>query len=247
MNREALLTATFVELADTLVDDFDVVDLLTQLTSRCVEVFDVDAAGIMLAGGDDVLRVVASSSAAMRVLELFEIQEAEGPCPYCYRTGEPVVATELHASVDRWPRFAPEAVRGGFRSALAVPLRLRGSTIGALNLFRVLEGDLVAADLAAAQAFADIATIGLLNRQAADDAARMNRQLSEALDSRVIIEQAKGMVAERVGAPMDEAFALLRNHARSNNLRLADLARDVIDGVVAPLSLGRPPPLAGER
>ena len=239
MNREALLTATFVELADTLVDDFDVVDLLTQLTSRCVEVFDVDAAGIMLAGRDDVLRVVASSSAAMRVLELFELQEAEGPCPDCYRTGEPVVAIALDASDERWPRFAPEAVKGGFRSAVAVPLRLRGSTIGALNLFRTTDGDLDADDLAAAQAFADIATIGLLNRQAADDAARINRQLSEALDSRVVIEQAKGMVAERVGTDMDEAFELLRSHARSNNMRLAVLAKDVIDGVVAPLALGR--------
>jgi GAF domain-containing protein len=240
MSREALLTATFVELADTLVDDFDVVDLFTNLTTRCVEVFDVDAAGLMLASANGSLRVVASSSTAMQVLEMFEIQADEGPCPDCYRAGAPVVARQLRASTEKWPTFAPEAAAAGFQSVIALPLRLRGTTLGALNLFRQSEGDLPADDLAAAQALADMATIGLLNRRAAEDASLLNRQLSAALDSRVLIEQAKGMIAERSGTSMDESFERLRQHARRNNRRLADVAKDLVDGVLTPLALGPP-------
>jgi transcriptional regulator with GAF, ATPase, and Fis domain len=240
MSRERLLAATFVDLADTLVDDFDVVELLTGLAGRCVEVFDVDAAGVMLAAPTGTLRVIASSSPAMRVLEVFEIQAEEGPCPDSYRAGTPVVAVDLAASTDRWPSFAPEAVAAGFHSAVALPLRLRGSTIGALNLFREAGGELHVEDLSAAQAFADMATIGLLNRRVADDAAIVNRQLGEALESRVLIEQAKGMVAERTGSSIDEAFDRLRGHARSHNRRLTDVAADIVDGVLAPLRLDRP-------
>lgn len=241
MSRESLLAATFVDLADTLVDDFDVVDLLTSLAARCVEVFDVDAAGLMLAAPAGSLRVVASSSPAMRVLEVFEVQAEEGPCPDSYRSGRPVVAADLSASTDRWPTFAPEALAAGFRSVIALPLRLRGTTIGVLNLFRHAHGELGDDDLAAAQAFADIATIGLMNRRAADDAAVVNRQLGEALDSRVVIEQAKGMVAERTGASMEDAFGRLRGHARSHNRRLTEIAADIVDGVLSPLNLDKAP------
>lgn len=237
MSRESLLAATFVELADRLVDDFDVVDLLTNLAARCVEVFDVDAAGLMLAAPSGDLRVVASSSAEMRVLEVFEIQAEEGPCPDCYRSGTAVFSADLSDGTARWPNFTPEALAAGFRSAVALPLRLRGDTIGALNMFRRPSGDLVQEDLAAAQAFADIATIGLINRRVADDASVVNRQLGEALNSRVQIEQAKGMVAERTGSTVDDAFARLRGHARSNNRRLGDVAADVIAGVLSPLAL----------
>jgi GAF domain-containing protein len=242
MTRETILAKTLVELADTLVDDFDVVDLLTHLATRCVDVFDVEAAGLMLASPSGELRVIASSSAAMGVLETFEVQAEEGPCPDCYRTGIAVLAPELESYVDRWPTFVPEALAAGFRSAFALPMRLRGSTIGALNLFRADEGLLAAEDLAVSQAFADIATIGLLQRRAAEEARVINEQLSRALDSRVVIEQAKGMVAERAGVTMDEAFARLRAHARNHNRRLADVADDVIEGVLAPMTLDRKPP-----
>lgn len=237
MTRETVLSRTLVELADTLVDDFDVVDLLTLLADRCIEVLDVDAAGIMLAGPDGELRVMASSSEAMRVLELFEIQAQEGPCLDCYRTGEAIVNQDLAADGGRWPRFAAEALDTGFRSAHALPMRLRGSVIGALNLFRSGVGEMGPADVVVAQAFADVATIAILQHRAAREAQVLNQQLTHALNSRVILEQAKGMVAERLDLDMERSFAVLRNHARHDNLRLSDVARSVIDGSLAPADL----------
>ena len=243
MPREALLVRTRVELADTLVDDFDVVELLTLLADRCVEVLDVSAAGLMLArpGGGD-LHVVASSSDAMRVLELYELQAEEGPCLDCYRSCEPVLNEDLAATNGRWPRFAPRALAAGFRSVHALPMRLRGQTIGALNLFRTAEGGLEEADVLAAQALADIATIAILQQRAAAEARVLNEQLSGALDTRIVIEQAKGMLSERANLDMEQSFVRLRAHARSHNLRLADVARDVIDGTLSTESREPAPP-----
>ncbi len=237
MSREALLARTLVELADTLVDDFDVVELLTLLTDRCVEVLDVAAAGLMLGfpGGD--LRVMASSSDAMRLLELFELQSEEGPCPDCYRTGEPIVNHRLAASGGPWPRFGPRALEAGFKSVHALPMRLRDMTIGALNLFRTDEGALHDADVLAAQALADVATIAVLHDRGVRDTQVVNEQLHRALNSRVVIEQAKGMVAEAAGIDLDQAFSRLRHHARSHNLRLVDLAHGVIARATAVGSL----------
>jgi GAF domain-containing protein len=237
MLRESALLQTFAELADTLVEEFDVVELLTLLADRCVELLDVTAAGLMLASTDGELRVVASSSDAMRVLELFEVQAEQGPCPECYRAGTPIVNLQLTEIDDRWPQFAPRAIEAGFRSVHALPMRLRGQTIGALNLFRAGEGSLNQADVIAAQAFADVATIAILQQRAAAEAQTLNEQLNHALNSRITIEQAKGMVAERTGLPMELSFNRLRGHARNRNLRLADLAKDVIDGAVPVASL----------
>lgn len=242
MPREALLVQTFVELADTLVDDFDVVDLLTSLADRCVEVLDVTAAGLMVATTDGDLRVVASSSDTMRVLELFELQAEDGPCPECYRTGVPVINEHLDAADARWPRFAPRAVAVGFHSVHALPMRLRGQMIGALNLFRSDSGNLSDADIRAAQAFADVATIAVLQQRAVTEAHLVNDQLTHALNSRVTIEQAKGMVAQRTGVDMEASFNRLRTHARNHNLRLVELAQNVIDGTVAAASLDPVPP-----
>jgi GAF domain-containing protein len=230
-----------VELADTLVDDFDVVDLLTVLADRCVEVLDVGAAGIMLASPDGDLRVLASSTEAMRLLELFELQAEEGPCLDCYRTGQPVVNQDLATVNGRWPRFANEALEAGFRSVHALPLRLRGTVIGALNLFHVDPGEMRQADVDAAQALADVATIAILQHRAVLEAQVVNEQLQHALNTRVVIEQAKGIVAERAGLDMEQSFTALRAYARNHNVRLADVARDVIAGTLAPSALNRPP------
>ena len=232
MSREALLTRTFVELADTLVADFDVVELLTLLTGRCVEVLDVGAAGLMLVAPEGDLRVMASSSEAMRVLELFELQSQEGPCLDAYRTGVPVVCPDLSAANGQWPRFAPEALGAGFQAVQALPMRLRGTVIGALNLFHEQPGEMHQADVEAGQALADVATIAVLQHRAALEAQVLNDQLNHALNSRIVIEQAKGMVAERRSLDMEEAFSALRTYARKRNLRLADVARGVIDGSV---------------
>jgi GAF domain-containing protein len=237
-----LLARTLVELADTLVDDFDLVELLTLLTDRCVEVLDVAAAGLMLASPAGDLRVMASSSDAERVLALFELQAEEGPCPDCYRSGGPIVNRKLAPVDHRWPRFAPRALEAGFRSVNALPMHLRDLTIGALNLFRADEGGLQGADVLVAQAFADVSTIAILQHRAAAEAQVVNQQLHEALNSRIVIEQAKGVVAERAGLDMQQSFSRLRNHARNHNLRLVDVAQGVIDGTLPDAPVDPPPP-----
>jgi GAF domain-containing protein len=234
---ENLLIRTLVELADNLVEDFDVVDLLTHLADRCVDVLDVAATGVMLAAPSGALQVVASSSNTMRVLELYELQAEQGPCVDCYASGEAVVNVDLAAADSRWPRFAPQAVAAGFRSAHALPLRLRGRTIGALNMFRVDQGTLDVTDVIAAQGLADIATIAILQHQVAVDAQTLNIQLSEALNSRITIEQAKGKISQAAEIDMDSAFRRLRAHARNHNLHLSALAADVAAGTTHPDTL----------
>jgi len=240
MTRETLLARTLVELADTLVADFDVVDLLTRLADSCVDVLDVRAAGLMLAAPDGALRVMASSSEAMRVLELFEVQAQEGPCLDCYRSGQPVIEADLATHASRWPRFVPEALAAGFRSVHALPMRLRGTIIGALNLFHIDPHAMGPADVGAAQALADVATIAILQHRAASEAQLLTEQLNNALNSRIVIEQAKGMVAERLGVNMADAFHRLRHHARNHNERLADIAARVIAGELAASALDVP-------
>jgi hypothetical protein len=250
MAREELLIRTLVELADNLVDDFDVVDVLTILSNRCVDSFDVTAAGVMLASASGELQVVASSSETMRILELFELQADDGPCVDCYREGKAIVNLELSTVGGRWPRFTPRALAEGFHSVHSLPMRLRGrkigsaGTIGALNLFRSVEGQLDEADAVAAQALADVATIAILQHRTAIDAQVLNAQLNQALNSRIIIEQAKGMVNQATGVGMDQAFQRLRGHARNHNIRLTELCRDITTGRVLSESLD---PLAAAR
>jgi GAF domain-containing protein len=234
MPRESLLARTFVELADTLVDDFDVVELLTLLAHRCVEMLDVAAAGLMLVSAEGDLRVVASSSEEMRLVELFEIQAQEGPCPDCFRTGEPSVHEDLAGDDAHWPSFGPVARAAGFVSVHALPMRLRGVTIGALNLFRTETGTLEESDVVAAQAMADVATIAILQHRAALQAHLVVDQLNHALNSRVMIEQAKGILAERAGLDMEGAFAWLRKHARDHNQLLVDVAESIVEGSLMP-------------
>jgi GAF domain-containing protein len=241
MLREAKLARTLVELADTLVDDFDVVELLTLLTDRCVDVLDVAAAGIMLVAPDGDLRVMASSSDAMRLLELFELQSQEGPCLDCFRTGKPVMNRDLLTANDRWPRFSVEAIEAGFHSVHALPMRLRGSVIGALNLFHVEAGEMKQADVEVAQAFADVATITILQHRADVEGQLVTEHLQIALNSRIVIEQAKGVLNERENLNMEKAFSMMRGHARNHNLRLVDVAHKVIDGSLPTSALDRLP------
>ncbi len=232
MEREALLVSTLVGLADNLVADFDVVDLLTLLSDRCVEALDVDAAGIMLASPSGELRVIASSSETMRSLELFEQQADEGPCQDCYRTGTPVVSVDLADTASRWPHFAPRALAAGYRSVYALPMHLRDRTLGALNLFRTGEDVMDEPDVRAAQALADVATIAILQHRETVAANVIGEQLQQALNSRLTIEQAKGMLAARTGMGVDDAFDQLRRYARSHNRRLVDVAHALIDGTL---------------
>jgi GAF domain-containing protein len=224
-----LLSETFVELTDTMVADFDVIDFLQVLTDRSAQLLDVSAAGLLLADPRGELRVVAASSEAARLLELLQLQHGQGPCLDCFRSGRAVTATDL--STDRrWPRFADAAAEAGLGAVQALPMRLREQVIGALNLFRAAPGDFDPVNVRVGQALADVATIGLLHERNMRHRDTLNEQLQAALNSRVIIEQAKGKLAERLGLDMDQAFNVLRDHARARNLRLSDLARAFIDG-----------------
>ena len=234
MTREADVVKALVEMADTLVDDYDVVDLLTGLADRCVSLLDVSAAGVMLASPEASLGLVASSSEAMRLLELFELQTQEGPCLDAFRTGQSVEHENLQAGSGRWPSFSAAALQAGFASALALPLRLREATLGALNLLRVTRTPMDEADVIVARAFADLATLSIIQHRTAAEAQRLNEQLSAALTSRVVIEQAKGVIAERADVDLAEAFSRLRSYARNHNRRLTDVARAAIDGTLDP-------------
>jgi GAF domain-containing protein len=223
-----LLSDTFVDLADTMVADFDVIDFLHMLTDRSVQLFAASAAGVVLADPRGELRVAAASSEKAGLLELFQLQNDQGPCLECFRTGRPVTAADLADQAQRWPRFAHAALQAGFRTVEALPMRLRDQVIGALNLFRAEPGPFEAADLRIAQALADVATIGLLHERNVRRRETVAEQLQAALNSRVVIEQAKGKLAERRGIDMDRAFTMLREYARSTNQHLTDVARDFV-------------------
>lgn len=231
------LARTMVQLADTLVDDFDVVELLTNLAHQCVTLLDVSAAGLTLLGVEGDQRTLAASNETTEMLELLELQTNEGPSFDCFRMGLPVVCEDLAQARARWERFAPEAVRAGFRSVHAVPMRHRGTVIGALLLFCDVPGVLGPEERSTAQALADMATIGVLHHQALAEAKLLNDQLQRALDSRVVIEQAKGIIADRLGIDVEDAFARLRTHARAHRQRLVAAADDVVRGRLSPLSL----------
>src|ERR1700689_2889518 len=230
MDRERYLAETFVELADTLVDDFDVIDFLQGLATRCVELLDVAAAGIVLADQGGSLRTVAASDENARLLELFEVQNDEGPCRDCYRLGAAVVNVGLDGARERWPLFAPRAVAGGFRSANALPLRLRSQVVGSLNLFHADTGGLGGAELRLAQALADAATIGILQQRTMRRGEIVAGQLQSALTSRVVIEQAKGVPTSRLPTTSRVAFERSGSAAPTRNRLLSELARDVASG-----------------
>jgi GAF domain-containing protein len=234
MTREADVVRSLVEMADTLVDDYDVVDLLTGLAGRCVTLLGASAAGVMLASPTSSLGLVASSSEAMRLLELFELQAQEGPCVDAFRTGELTQHEILIAGSGPWPSFTAAALNAGFRSAFAIPLRWRDVTLGALNLLSVSQEPMGDADKIVARAFADLAALSIVQHRASSEARRLNEQLSAALTSRIVIEQAKGVLCERAGVDLAQAFARLRSYARTNNLRLTDVAQAAVDGVLDP-------------
>jgi GAF domain-containing protein len=240
MTREQRIVKTFVELADTMVDDFDVIEFLHRLAERCVELLDCAEAGLLLADAAGVLRVMASSSERSDALDLLQSQNEEGPCFEAYQRGVPVSSEDLTGDSGRWPTFAPMALQKGFRSVQAIPMRVRGETIGALNLFRAKTGRLVEQDLSLGQGMSDIAAIALLQERTVREAHGVVEQLQGALSSRVMIEQAKGVLAERAHIGVDDAFDLLRAHAREHNLRLSNVARDLIDGQLDAALLGSP-------
>jgi GAF domain-containing protein len=229
-------------LADSLVEDYDIVDLLDRLAVACVRLLGVSAAGLLLIDQEGHLAVVASSSEETRLLEIFQLQNDQGPCLECVRTGAAVVSGDLDADRVRWPLFAPFALGAGFRSVAALPLRLRDQTIGGLNLFGGRAVPVSPQDQRLAQALADVATIGILQQRSVKASGMLAEHLQRALNSRVVIEQARGVLAERSKVSMVEAFSVLRQYSRDHNLKLTDLAEAVVhQGFNPAFGPGRPP------
>jgi transcriptional regulator with GAF, ATPase, and Fis domain len=233
-SRERTVGATFANLADTLVSDYDVVDLLDVLANTCVDLGLCDAAGLVLADVHGLMRVLASSSEQSRLLELLEIQNAEGPCLDCFRIGAPVSATSVADAETRWPNFIPAARAAGFESVHALPMRLRDQTIGALNLFLIESQHLDADAQATAQALADVATIGILQQRVAADKALVTQNLQSTLTNRLVVEQAKGVLAEVGSMPMDATFRRLRDFARGHTIPVSEVASLIIRGELDP-------------
>jgi GAF domain-containing protein len=236
-----LLPEAFVELADTLVAGYDLIEFLETLTERCVELLEVSAAGLLLAGADGILQLVAASTEQARLIELLQLQHDEGPCPDAFRTGAAVIVSDIRApeAAARWPRFAAAATGVGVIGVHSLPMRLRDQVIGTLNLFSEEPGELDPAVARAARALVDVATIGILQERAIRERELVAGQLQVALNSRVMIEQAKGILAERLQTSPDDAFLVLRRYARNNNYALTELAAGVINGT-APVIGGGP-------
>ncbi|WP_169317483.1 GAF domain-containing protein [Actinacidiphila oryziradicis] len=232
MTREQRMTEVFVEVADSLIDDFDLIDFLQQLSVRCMELLNVAAVGILLADQHDLLQTMAASDEHTRLLELFALQHDQGPCVDCYKSGQ--ARTNINLTDPKvtaaWPAFAARAAETGFVATNALPLRLRGRVIGALALFQTDPGPLSDEDITLAQALADMATIAILQQRTLDQSQVERAQLQYALTSRIVLEQAKGILAERWHVSVDDAFAAFRGYARAHNLQLARLAREIANG-----------------
>ena len=226
------LAHAFVEVADTLVDEFDLIDFLHSLADYAADICGASSVGLLLVDQDDALHYMAASSAGAKHLELFQLQHDEGPCLDCFRTGVPVILSDLSEAMDRWPAFAPRAIEAGVRSVHAFPMRLRSHVIGALNVFGEEPLPFEPDDIKVVQAMADVATIAILQERAISSAEILTEQLQGALNSRIVIEQAKGVMARAHGVDVDDAFTALRTHARNHQLRLVDLAHDVVNGTV---------------
>jgi GAF domain-containing protein len=230
--RERRVSRTFVRLADTLVADFDVADFLTMLVEQCVDLLEVSAVAVLLLHPDSGLQVAATSSQRAQLLELFAVETDDGPCIDCARTAVPVPCADLRDETHRWPRFVAAAHECGFRAAHALPMRLRDQVVGVLTLLSSEPGGVDRDSTDLGQALADVATIGILQQRTIERGGQLAEQLQTALNSRILIEQAKGILAEHGTVSMDEAFTQLRGYARAHQRRLTDLARAVTEGTV---------------
>jgi hypothetical protein len=222
--RETRVLNAVVALVDSLLEDFDVVDLLTTLTQHCVELLDVAAVGILLGNPLQQLRLLAATSEQARELEVFQLQADEGPCLDCYATGQTISVADLQAATTRWPRFVPVAVEAGFASVHAVPMRAAGIVLGALGLFGTSPGELGEADLLVGQTLSHVACVAIVQEHPPTPSTVMP-PLRTALTNRVIVEQAKGLLHEMLDVSVEDAFHLLRTYARVNGEHLTELAR----------------------
>jgi len=243
-SRDQRIADAFVTVADTLVADFDIIDLLHTLIDTCVELLDVDAGGLLIADESGDLQLIASTSEQAQLVELIQLSAGEGPCVDCFTTGMPVTVSDIEDERERWPEFQTGALTQGFHAVFATPMRLRGQVLGAMNLFSTTPGGPSSQDALIAQALADVATIGILHERSSRESEILNQQLQRALESRVVIEQAKGVLAAVGSLNMDQAFAALRTYARSNNMTLHSVSEKVatrsLDDLGAMITLASP-------
>ena len=225
-SRETRVNAAFVAVADTLTTDYDMVDLLHTLVQECVGILGMQAGGLMLVDNTGELQLMTSTSEAAGFVEVMQLNASAGPCIDCFRTGKAVSVKEVSESTP-WPAFRASASQQGFRSVLATPTKLRGRIIGTMNLFGTHAGEVSARDAAVAQALADVATIGILQERVIRESHLMEEQLHRALDSRIVIEEAKGVIANDLSLSLDGAFGLLRTYARNRNLTIRSVAEQV--------------------
>lgn len=231
-SREARISAAFISVADTLTTEYDMVDLLHTLVSECVGILGMEAGGLMLVDGNGDLQLMTSTSEAADLVEVMQLAAAAGPCIDCFRTGVAVSVREISES-QQWPKFRTAAMEQGFHSVLATPMKLRGKILGTMNLFGITAGEVTARDAAVAQALADVATIGILQERVIQEGHLMEGQLHRALDSRILIEQAKGVIANELSLSMDDAFNLLRKYARDRNLTIRSVSEQVSNRAIS--------------
>jgi GAF domain-containing protein len=226
-SREMRISAAFVKVADSLTTDFDIVELLHTLVEECVQILGIDAGGLMLADQQGELQVMTSTSESAELLEVLQRGAAVGPCIDCFLTGRPVSVPDIQHSEGRWPAFQRAALQQGLHSAHATPMKLRGQVIGTMNLFGAAKGPVSARDAALAQTLADVATIAILQERLIREGNLVAEQLHSALDSRIVIEQAKGVIAHSLSLDMPDAFSVLRTYARNNNLTIRSVAEQI--------------------
>lgn len=232
-SREARLNTALIAAADTLITDFDVLELLHTLVERCTSIIDIDAGGLMLVDGNGQLQLMTSTSTTADLVEIVQLNADRGPCIDCFTTGTAVSVPNIQHTDGRWPEFQKAAMQNGFFSAHATPLKLHGRVIGTMNLFANKRGALTEHDVAVAQALSDVVTIGILQEQVVRDGNILAAQLNRALDSRILMEQAKGIVSQTVSLTMDQAFAAIRTHARNNNLTIRAVAAGINDRTIS--------------
>jgi GAF domain-containing protein len=224
------LSKIFVEVADTLVDDFDLPGFLHMLAVRTAGLAGASSVGLLLADHRGELCYMAASDERARLLVRSQVQAGEGPCYEAFRRVEPVLNADLRATGGCWPDFRRHALEAGFRSVHAFPMRLRQDVIGALIVFGgTVGGDINHAGVQIVQALADVATIALLQERAVRRGELLTGQLQAALHSRIVIEQAKGAISQAHGMSVDAAFGTLRSFARRNNRKLTEVATEVLE------------------
>ncbi|MGW7412317.1 GAF and ANTAR domain-containing protein [Streptomyces sp. NPDC054863] len=235
ISREQHIAKAFVSLADSFAEDVDPTVLLDRLAAHCVALTSTDAAGIMMIDARGSLRTMAVSDSRAALLELFQMQSGQGPCIDAWHEQHRLDVPDLATQESRWPDFVPLARELGFRGAYALPMKVNGQGVGALNLLREDPGTLTDTELALAQALADVACVAVVRWQA--DPARPHdvlTQVQAAVSVKATIETAKGLLAAAGGIGVQEADAALHRYSRLHGMSPSDAAQQLVRRTLDP-------------